>query len=138
MFRHGPSILTLTVALAGAADSPPADPLDVIRSGNYSTNASADSSARVLNWNIDRDQHFKGIVAAMRETRPDLRVFQEVDLGARRTKGEDVAQNLAQTFGMNTPSRPNFWSWARAAFRSGPRASRGSPINPDFGSRGRC
>ena len=37
MFRHSPAILTLTVALAGAADSPPPDPLDVIHSGSYST-----------------------------------------------------------------------------------------------------
>jgi endonuclease/exonuclease/phosphatase family metal-dependent hydrolase len=108
MFRHGPFILTLTVALAGAADGPPPDPLDIIRSGSYSTNVSADPAARILNWNIDRGQHFKGIVAAMRETHPDVCIFQEVDLGARRTKGEDVAQELAQTFRMNYTFAPEF------------------------------
>jgi endonuclease/exonuclease/phosphatase family metal-dependent hydrolase len=65
-------------------------------------------SARILNWNIDRGQHFKGIVAAMRETHPDLCIFQEVDLGARRTHGEDVAQELAKTFGMNYTFPPEF------------------------------
>lgn len=108
MFRHGPTILTLTVALAGAADAPPPDPLDVIHSGSYSTNVSVNPTARILNWNIDRGQHFKGIVAAMRETRPDVCIFQEVDLGARRTKGEDVAKELAQTFGMNYTFAPEF------------------------------
>jgi endonuclease/exonuclease/phosphatase family metal-dependent hydrolase len=86
MFRHGPSILTLTVTLAGAADSTP----------------------RILNWDIARGQHFKGIVAAMRETRPDLCIFQEVDFGARRTRNEDVAKELAQTFGMNYTFAPEF------------------------------
>src|SRR5579862_5935684 len=101
MFRYGPSILTLTVALARAADAPPPDPLDAIHSGRYSASVSTNPTARILNWNIDRGQHFKGIVAAMRETHPDLCIFQEVDFGARRTKGEDVAKELAQTFGMN-------------------------------------
>jgi endonuclease/exonuclease/phosphatase family metal-dependent hydrolase len=44
----------------------------------------------------------------MRETHPDLCIFQEVDLGARRTHGEDVAQELAKTFGMNYTFAPEF------------------------------
>src|ERR1035438_6441858 len=88
MFRSGPAILALTIA--------------------YSTNAPPSPSARILSWNIDRGQHFKGIVAAMRETHPDLCIFQEVDLGARRTHGEDVAQELAKTFGMNYTFAPEF------------------------------
>jgi endonuclease/exonuclease/phosphatase family metal-dependent hydrolase len=108
MFRLGPSILTLTVALAGAADAPPPDPLDIIHSGGYSSNVSATPTARILNWNIDRGQHFQGIVAAMRDTRPDLCIFQEVDFGARRTRGQDVARELAQTFGMNYTFAPEF------------------------------
>ena len=47
-------------------------------------------------------------MAAIRETRPDLCIFQEVDLGARRTHGEDVAQELAKTFGMNYTFAPEF------------------------------
>jgi endonuclease/exonuclease/phosphatase family metal-dependent hydrolase len=108
MFRHSPSILILTIALAGAADSPPDDPLEIIHTGNYSTSVSGAASARILNWNIDRGQHFKGIVAALRETHPDLCIFQEVDLGARRTHGEDVARELAKTFGMNYTFAPEF------------------------------
>src|ERR1700674_2345574 len=96
MFRHGPSILTLTVALAGAADAPPPDPLDIIHSGSYSTSMSGNPTARILHWNIDRGEHSEGVVAAMRETRPDLCIFQEVDFGARRTKGEDVARQFAR------------------------------------------
>ena len=108
MFRSSPAILTLTIALAGAADSPPPDALEVIHAGSYSTTVPASPSARILNWNIDRGQHFQGIVAAMRETRPDLCIFQEVDLGARRTHGQDVAQELARTFGMNYTFAPEF------------------------------
>ena len=44
----------------------------------------------------------------MREVRPDLCIFQEVDLGARRTHGEDIAQELAQAFGMNYSWAPEF------------------------------
>jgi endonuclease/exonuclease/phosphatase family metal-dependent hydrolase len=108
MFRHSPFILILTIALAGAADSPPSDPLEIIHTGSYSTGVSGAPSARILNWNIDRGQHFKGIVAALRKTRPDLCIFQEVDLGARRTHGEDVAQELAKAFGMNYSFAPEF------------------------------
>jgi endonuclease/exonuclease/phosphatase family metal-dependent hydrolase len=107
MFRHSPTLLALTF-LAGAADSPPPDPLDVVHEGSYATSVPDRGNARILNWNIDRGQHFKGIVAAMRETRPDLCIFQEVDLGARRTHGEDVAQELAKTFGMNYTFAPEF------------------------------
>jgi endonuclease/exonuclease/phosphatase family metal-dependent hydrolase len=107
MFRYSPTLLALTF-LAGAADSPPPDPLEVIHAGSYSTTVPAGGNARILNWNIDRGQHFQGIVAAMRETRPDLCIFQEVDLGARRTHGEDVAQELAKTFSMNYAFAPEF------------------------------
>ena len=100
MLRHSPTLLALTF-LAGAADSPSLNPLEVIHAGNYSTTVPGSSNLRILNWNIDRGQHFQGIVRAIRETRPDLCIFQEVDLGARRTHGEDVAEELAKTFGMN-------------------------------------
>jgi len=107
MLRHSPTLLALTF-LAGAADSPPPDPLEVIHAGSFSATVPASANARILNWNIDRGQHFQGIVAAMRETRPDLCIFQEVDLGARRTRGEDVAEELAKAFGMNYTFAPEF------------------------------
>jgi endonuclease/exonuclease/phosphatase family metal-dependent hydrolase len=62
----------------------------------------------LLNWNIDRGKHLDGILAAIRETKPDLCVFQEVDLGARRTQGMDVAQELGKTTGMNYVFAPEF------------------------------
>ena len=108
MMQRCPPILALTIALAGAADSPPRDPLETIHAGNYSQPASLGAGVRILNWNIDRGKHFDGILAAIRETRPDLCIFQEVDLGARRTGGQDVAQELAKAFGMNYAFAPEF------------------------------
>jgi len=40
--------------------------------------------------------------------KPELCIFQEVDLGARRSRGKDVAQELAKTFGMNYAFAPEF------------------------------
>jgi endonuclease/exonuclease/phosphatase family metal-dependent hydrolase len=108
MFRTGYPFLALSVALAGAADSPSPDPLDTIRAGTYSHSTVRRQNLRLLNWNIDRGKHLDGIFAAIRETKPDLCVFQEVDLGARRTQGMDVAQELAKTTGMNYAFAPEF------------------------------
>jgi endonuclease/exonuclease/phosphatase family metal-dependent hydrolase len=101
-------MLLLTFALATAADSPPIDPLDTIHAGSYSKSSATAPMARILNWNIDRGKHRQGIVAAIQRTKPDICIFQEVDLGARRTHGEDVAQDLARTFGMNYAFAPEF------------------------------
>ena len=62
----------------------------------------------LLNWNIDRGKNLPGIEAAMRQTKADLCIFQEVDLGARRTHGEDIARDLASTFSMNYAFAPEF------------------------------
>jgi endonuclease/exonuclease/phosphatase family metal-dependent hydrolase len=101
MLRKGCPVLALSVALAGAADSPAPNPLDTVRAGTYSHSSSARQNATLLNWNIDRGKHLDGILAAIHETKPDVCVFQEVDLGARRTQGMDVAQELGKTTGMN-------------------------------------
>jgi endonuclease/exonuclease/phosphatase family metal-dependent hydrolase len=106
MFRKGYPFLALSVALASATDSP--DPLDTIRAGTYSHSTARRQNLRLLNWNIDRGKHLDGIFAAIHETKPDLCVFQEVDLGARRTRGMDVAQELAKTTGMNYSFAPEF------------------------------
>ncbi len=42
------------------------------------------------------------------ESKPDLCIFQEVDLGARRTQGKDVAEELAKTIKMNYAFAPEF------------------------------
>ncbi len=44
----------------------------------------------------------------IRQNKPDLCIFQEVDLGARRTHDQDVAKELAETFGMNYVFAPEF------------------------------
>ena len=101
-------MLAISVALASAADAPSRDPLDTIRAGSYAHPADGRRASRVLNWNIDRGKHLDGIKAVIQESHPDLCVFQEVDLGARRTRGNDVAQQLAETFSMNYAFAPEF------------------------------
>jgi len=44
----------------------------------------------------------------MRQTKPDLCIFQEVDFNARRTHGEDIARDLAEKFEMNYTFAPEF------------------------------
>ena len=62
----------------------------------------------MLNWNIDRGKHLDGILATISGSKPDLCIFQEVDLGARRTQGMDIAQELARKTGMNYVFAPEF------------------------------
>src|SRR5271166_1903913 len=100
MLHRSYPFLALSAALAVAADAPAPDPLDTIRAGAYSHASSPLRNARLLNWNIDRGKHLDGILATIHESRPDLCIFQEVDLGARRTQGMDVAQELAKETGM--------------------------------------
>ena len=107
MLGKGYPFLALSVALAGATDSP-APALDIIRSGTYSHSPRSSENVRLLNWNIDRGKHLEGILAGIRKTRPDLCVFQEVDLKARRTQGLDVAEELAKSTGMNYAFAPEF------------------------------
>jgi len=80
----------------------------VIRTGDYSRSPGFRAHAGLLNWNIDRGQNLEGIQAAIRAAKPDLCIFQEVDLGARRTGGKDIALELAQSFGMNYSFAPEF------------------------------
>jgi endonuclease/exonuclease/phosphatase family metal-dependent hydrolase len=108
MLRKSCPFLALSVAFAGATDSPAPNPLDTIRAGIYSHSARPSQNARLLNWNIDRGKHLDSILATIRETKPDLCIFQEVDLGARRTQGMDVAEKLAKTTGMNYAFAPEF------------------------------
>ena len=108
MLRKSCPFLALSVALAGAPDSPAPNPLDTIRAGSYSHSTSSSRNARLLNWNIDRGKHLDAILATIHESKPDLCIFQEVDLGARRTQGMDVAEELAKKTGMNYAFAPEF------------------------------
>jgi endonuclease/exonuclease/phosphatase family metal-dependent hydrolase len=100
--------LALTLVLSASTNPSSGDALDTVRTAVYSHSTGFHASARILNWNIDRGKNLAGIEAEMRATRPDLCIFQEVDLGARRTHGEDVAQELASAFGMNYAFAPEF------------------------------
>src|SRR5580700_8592608 len=107
-FRTGP-LLALSAALA--APTVPAtlpEALQTLLSGNYAHSSGFHSSAAVLNWNIDRGKHLEQIKDQIRQLKPDLCILQEVDLGARRTQGQDVAKELAEAFGMNYVFAPEF------------------------------
>ncbi|HME07851.1 MAG TPA: endonuclease/exonuclease/phosphatase family protein [Bryobacteraceae bacterium] len=108
MIRTTLLLLAVSLTVAAAGGSEPADPLDTVRIAAYSRTSGFHSNVRVLNWNIDRGSHLAGIEDAMRQTKPDLCIFQEVDLGARRTHGEDVARELASAFEMNFAFAPEF------------------------------
>jgi endonuclease/exonuclease/phosphatase family metal-dependent hydrolase len=103
-------LLAFSAALAAppAAVSPSA--LETVLSGSYApTQATrANAQASVLNWNIDRGKHLDQIEQQIREHDPDLCIFQEVDLDARRTHRQDVAKELAEAFKMNYVFAPEF------------------------------
>src|SRR5438105_11644068 len=107
MIRKRCLILALSVALARAAGPHP-NPLETIREGPYSHPSAFDPSHAILNWNIDRGKHLDRIAATVREANAKLCIFQEVDLGARRTEGKDIAHDLAQALGMNYAFAPEF------------------------------
>lgn len=108
LLRSGP-FLALSAALA-APPAPPAvtQALQTVLSGNYAPVEGVRDRASVLNWNIDRGKNLADIKEQIRQRKPDLCIFQEVDLGARRTHDEDIAKELAQAFHMNYVFAPEF------------------------------
>jgi endonuclease/exonuclease/phosphatase family metal-dependent hydrolase len=101
------------LALSAALAAPPVPAtssvaLQTLLSGNYAHASGFHARAAVLNWNIERGKRLDDIKEQMRQLKPDLCIFQEVDLGARRTHGEDVAKELAETFSMNYVFAPEF------------------------------
>jgi endonuclease/exonuclease/phosphatase family metal-dependent hydrolase len=99
----------LSAALAAPpAATAPSQALQTLLSGNYAHSTGFHARAAVLDWNIDRGQHLDDIKEQIRQLKPDLCIFQEVDLDARRTHGTDVAKELAQTFSMNYVFAPEF------------------------------
>lgn len=103
-------ILLVSAALSAppAATIVPSEALQTLLAGNYARPSAFHARASILDWNIDRGKHLDDIKKQIREIKPDLCIFQEVDLGARRTHGEDIAKELAQTFGMNYVFAPEF------------------------------
>lgn len=104
----------LLVTLPPLTNAGAADALETVRSAAYAHRAGFHRTANVLNWNIDRGHHLAGIERIMRATHPDLCIFQEVDLGARRTQGQDIAQQLASAFQMNYAFAPEFQELSQA------------------------
>jgi endonuclease/exonuclease/phosphatase family metal-dependent hydrolase len=101
--------LALSAALAAPpAPSTPVENLQTVLSGTYAPAAGFRERASILNWNIERGEHLDEVKEQMRNLKPDLCIFQEVDLDARRTHGQDVAKDLAETFGMNYVFAPEF------------------------------
>jgi endonuclease/exonuclease/phosphatase family metal-dependent hydrolase len=103
-------LLALSAALAGPpAPAPTSEALKTLLSGSYAHSAPAfRAHAAVLNWNIDRGKNLADIKEQISQLKPDVCIFQEVDLGARRTHGADVAKELAEAFGMNYVFAPEF------------------------------
>lgn len=56
---------------------------------------------KVLNWNIERGLNLPGVMDAVRKEQPDVCIFQEVDLNARRSGRRHVADLLAEHFEFN-------------------------------------
>jgi endonuclease/exonuclease/phosphatase family metal-dependent hydrolase len=105
----GAPFLALSAALAGPpVTTTPSEALQTLLSGTYAHSSGFHAHAAVLNWNIDRGEHLDDIKEQIRQQKPDLCIFQEVDLHARRTHEEDVAKELAEMFGMNYVFAPEF------------------------------
>jgi endonuclease/exonuclease/phosphatase family metal-dependent hydrolase len=105
--RKGGPFLALSAAFA-APPAPPPDALGILRSGSYASDPGRSHRAAILDWNIDRGKNLNDIEGQIRQFNPDLCIFQEVDLNARRSGQVDVAQRLAETFHMNYVFAPEF------------------------------
>ncbi|HEX5227723.1 MAG TPA: endonuclease/exonuclease/phosphatase family protein [Bryobacteraceae bacterium] len=104
-----PSLALSTALAAPPASSESRGALNTVLSGNFARSPQTfRRTAEILNWNIDRGKHLIAIKEQIRAQKPDLCIFQEVDLDARRTHRQDIAQELAQTFAMNYVFAPEF------------------------------
>jgi endonuclease/exonuclease/phosphatase family metal-dependent hydrolase len=104
-------MLAFSAALAGPpapAPTPTTEALQTLKSGTYAHSTGFRAHAAILNWNIDRGEHLDDIKEQIRRHKPDLCIFQEVDLGARRTHRVDVAKDLAEAFDLNYVFAPEF------------------------------
>lgn len=78
--------------------------MDEILQGEYAPRSGerhALNEIRVLNWNIERGLNLPGVMSFVRRHQPDLCIFQEVDLNAKRTGRRHVADLLAAHFQFN-------------------------------------
>jgi len=106
--RHLVPLVSVSFALWAGAHPPDKTALNTVRLGTFSHRTDSHETAAILSWNIDRGKNLSGIEAAIEQNKPEICIFQEVDLDARRTGEKDVAQELAQRFGMNYAFAPEF------------------------------
>lgn len=70
--------------------------------GGYAAAATtAPATIRLLNWNIERGLRLPAIIDVLTAENPDVCLFQEVDLNARRTAKRHIANVLAARFELN-------------------------------------
>src|SRR5438132_2354653 len=90
------SLLILSVALLPASDT-----MNEIRRGGFARHVPTATELKVLDWNIDRGTQLDRIASGMSSQQPDLAILQEVDLNARRSGSQDIAQELAKRLNLN-------------------------------------
>jgi endonuclease/exonuclease/phosphatase family metal-dependent hydrolase len=98
--------------------------MDRILSGEYAASTEATAAPKeikILNWNINRGLRLPEVMDFVSRERPDLCIFQEVDLNAKRTGRQDVAKVVASRFQFNYVFGTEF-----------EELSQGSKIEPAF------
>lgn len=115
------SALLLSVALLTAADA-----MNEIRRGHFARQVPASNELKVLDWNIDRGTQLEKIAAGIASQEPDVAILQEVDLNARRSGFQDIAQELAKRLKLNYVYATEFQELGQAS--SGQPAYHGQAI----------
>ena len=78
--------------------------MEDIWAGDFTTRSTGEArpqEIRVVNWNIDRGLQFDAIADFLACQRADLVLLQEVDVGTRRTRCRNIAEELAIRLRMN-------------------------------------
>ncbi len=78
--------------------------MDRVLTGQCAASSAAVATTReikILNWNINRGLRLSEVMDFVSQERPDLCIFQEVDLNAKRTGRRDVAKVVASRFQFN-------------------------------------
>src|SRR5215467_13862519 len=72
--------------------------------GNYASprwDLRAQNALRVVNWNIERGLRLPEVIDFLDSQNADLLILQEVDLNARRTNFQNIAEEIARKLRMN-------------------------------------
>ncbi len=99
-----PTLAVLATLAGGAvtmAQSSPSTAEERIWHGNFSRAAGPPASFKLLDWNIERGLQMQGITDAIRRESPHICLLQEVDLNARRTHRQNIAEDLARKLVLN-------------------------------------